>query len=575
MEEENGIDMTRVVATNITSPLGFTTEDNYQAIKSGSSLLKRHDSWHGIPTAFTASLFTDEQMEAISIDGFTRFESIAIHSIKEALGHATIDLASQRTILLLSTTKANVGELAETPEKDNDYLSPGATAKKISKYFGIATDPIVICNACISGVTAQLLADRLISDGFYDTVIVCGADCQSAFVVSGFMSFKSLSPDECRPFDIERLGLNLGEAASTIIYKKSIVDDNKTWNLISGCLTNDAYHVSAPSPLGDGSYAAISHTIKDYKIDDIALINVHGTATMFNDQMESKAIERASLSSIPIQALKGYYGHTLGASGVLESVITMRALDEGVILPTRGFSEVGVSGKITISNLEQTTDKRTFLKIISGFGGCNGALLFAKNQATEKTTSVKSIDLKEVHNVFLTSDSLNIDGQKVSTSAHGKELLTEIYKNHIGDYPKFYKMDIFSRLVFVVSELLVQLEEKENHSKEHAVILFNRSSSIVADRNHLSTINDADNFFPSPSVFLYTLPNIVTGEIAIKNSFKGETSLYILNDKNEELINQVIKASVSSNTHSIITGWVDCSDENTFEADIKILTINE
>ncbi|MCQ2212978.1 MAG: 3-oxoacyl-ACP synthase [Bacteroidaceae bacterium] len=585
--------MITVLATNITSPLGMTTEQNYQMLKSGRSALKRYEGWCGVPEAFTASLFTDEQREALAVEGCSRFESLVVRSVREALTHAEVDVTDERTVFILSTTKGNVEMLPA--EGSEGYLHPGETAAKIACQLGFTTQPITVCNACISGVSAQLLAHRLISEGRYDRAVVCGADCQSAFIVSGFVSFKALSPDECRPFDIERIGLNLGEAASTIILARTSVaaEGKREWQLVRGCTNNDAYHISAPSPQGDGTYAAIMATLHEGDRERLATVSVHGTATMFNDQMESKALQRAGLSEVPLSALKGYYGHTMGAAGVLESIITMRALDDGLILPSRGFEEIGVSGKVTISNQMQTTGKQSFLKIISGFGGCNGALLFTRTEGegNEAPATPQTVLLAQTHSVRITPSALEIDGQPMETSAEGKALLTEIYKSRIGGYPKYYKMDMLSRLVFVATELLLQQEGKApgngqaedgqvesgqaEEAVDRAVILFNRTSSIVADRQHQQTISDAEGFFPSPSVFVYTLPNIVTGEIAIKHGYKAETSLYILDHKDNHIMDSVVEASLlQSDTQSVLTGWVDCEDENKFEAEIRIITKN-
>ena len=137
-------------------------------------------------------------------------------------------------------------------------------------------------------------------------------------------------------------------------------------------------------------------------------------------------------------------------------------------------------------------------------------------------------------------------------------------------------MDTFCKLVFIASELLINLDNKLlKKEEERAIILFNSTSSIVTDKKFVASIKDKNNFFPSPSVFLYTLPNIVTGEIAIKNGYKGETSFYVLRKKNEELMSQIIQTTYnqSSNIKSIITGWVDCFSENEFDIDMKILTI--
>ena len=110
--------------------------------------------------------------------------------------------------------------------------------------------------------------------------------------------------------------------------------------------------------------------------------------------------------------------------------------------------------------------------------------------------------------------------------------MTAIYKQYIDDYPKFYKMDSLSRLGFVATELLLNAEgqRKDIPTEDRAVILFNRSSSIMADKKYLVSIKDPEDYFPSPSVFVYTLPNIVTGEIAMRNLYHGETSFYITDD---------------------------------------------
>lgn len=578
--------MIQVLATNITSPLGMTTEENYLAVKSGASVLSTYEHWKGFTDPFASSMFSSEQEAALAVEGCSRFESMVIRSVTEALSHIA-NFDKDRTVFILSTTKGNVEELAAVAENDGNYLHPGDTAKKIALQLGISTDPIVVCNACISGVSGQLLAKRLIESGQYDSAIVCGADCVTPFTVAGFQSFKALSPYPCRPFDIERLGLNIGEAASTIVLSLAEASASEEsscggWHLIAGCTNNDAYHVSAPSPVGDGTYRAIQKTLEGVNKENLATVCVHGTATMFNDQMESKAIQQAELSDVPLMALKGYYGHTMGAAGILETVLTLRALDEGCILPTKGFDEIGVSGKVSISSQEQKTGKQSFLKIISGFGGCNGALLFKKGQVDSQSSfgrlsqneTVGQATYKIRHRVHITPDSLIVDEKAVETSAQGKALLTEIYKQHIGNYPKYYKMDMLCRLVFVATEMLLQQEQTVVEGEERGVVLFNRTSSIDSDRKHIATI--VEHSLPSPSIFLYTLPNIVTGEIAIKHGYKGETSLYILEEKNEQLMSQIIEATLQqSSEKSLLTGWADSLDEDHFEADIMLVEKKE
>lgn len=562
--------MISVLSTNIVSPLGYTTEENYRAVRNGCSKLARYDAWRGIPEPFVASMFDAEQRAELQITGYTLFESIAIYSIKDALSRCTIDIDSLRTLFILSTTKANVDEL-----DSSNYLAPGASARKIANYFGLKNEPIVVCNACISGVDAQILALRMLSSGKYDKAIVCGVDVVTPFVVAGFLSFKSLSIDECRPFDIERTGLNLGEAAATIIFDANISNDGcKRWQLCSGAMSNDAYHVSAPSPKGDGSCRALAKVLSGVDIESIALLSIHGTATMFNDQMESKAIERMRLTSLPISALKGFYGHTLGTAGVLETIITMRAIEDGVILGVRGFEEIGVSGNIDISAKERSTDKHAFVKMISGFGGCNGALLYKHNPYPSESEA-NSVCISSKHRVAINQQSVVVDGKELAVTGTGKSLLANIYKNIVGDYPKFHKMDTLSKLALLATEFLVRTENigNEDSIEQTSVILFNCSSSIIADRKHNETIKDKDNFYPSPSLFLYTLPNIALGEIAIKFNFTGETSLYILDGRNDVIMQQIVTSVMNHTSISrLITGWVDCINDDCFEADLQILT---
>ena len=560
------------IADNILSPLGATTAENYQAVKAGRSALARYDQRWSLPDkVLTASLFSQEQEQQFLISGLSRFESMVVTSVREALSQTTFDVSQPNVILIISTTKGDVELLEESPEAD--HLSPADSAQRIARELGFTTDPIVVCNACISGLSALILASRLLEDGQYDYAVVCGADSQSRFIVTGFQSLKALSPEPCRPFDMERMGLNLGEAAATMILstvncKLSTVN----WNLGPGAIRNDATHISNPAKNGEGSCLALKAIIDDNDKESLAFINAHGTATIFNDQMESVAIERAGLADIPVNAYKGCYGHTMGAAGVLETILSMTALDDQTILATQGFEELGVSGHISLSASHQSTSKSAFVKMLSGFGGCNAALLLEKN-STRPTGGYHS-PFSSHHSVVIRPDAVEVDGRHLSIDAFGKDLLTALYRQYVGDYPKYYKMDPLSRLGFIASELLLQAEGAERFvaCDDRAVIFFNHSSSVCADRQYIETIADPDNCFPSPSVFVYTLPNIVTGEIAIRNGYHGETSFYILPRQDDRLMQQILQAScLDSTTQSILCGWLDYEDDTHFVADLRIL----
>ena len=539
----------------------MTTEQNYQAYIHDVSTL----ACYGSDKPYVVSSFDQEQRTQMAVDGFTRFESLVIRSVEEALSHLDIDITDHRTLFILSSTKANVAELSAQGDDNHSYYAPGETALRVAERLGFSTAPLVVSNACISGVSAQIIAMRMLEAGMYDKVVICGADLISPFTIAGFQSFMSLSAHPCRPFDLERNGLNLGEAAATmVIVNTTVVEDfddstHNAWTIVSGAATNDAYHLSAPRPMGDGMQQAISLAVGNIPAEMIATVNAHGTSTMFNDQMESKAIDLCGLSDIWVSAYKGCYGHTLGAAGLLESILTMRALEDGMVLPVRGFETVGVSGHISISNEPQPTDKRTFLKMISGFGGCNAAMLYSK----EKSLLQRIPSGTERESRIPEDTELQVLCEWRADSSFSP---VQTYKQLIGNYPKFYKMDKLSQAAFVASEMIL----RDSPEKPTAIILFNRSSSIISDRKHLATLEK--NGIPSPSVFLYTLPNIMLGEMAIRHQIHGETSLYILEKRDERLMSQVVDATMSFGASDcILTGWVDCPDEQTIEAELKIL----
>lgn len=366
-----------IIAHNIISSLGLTSAENYAAVKSYSSGVRRYEDSRLSPQPFAASTIDREKLGRI--DGkYTYFEKLAILSISEALTHCDIDAASPSTLFVISTTKGNVDMRRNNGEGiPEDRLSLGVAARAIARYFGNENLPIVVSNACTSGLCAQITASRLLLFKDYENIIVCGAEALSPFIVSGFQSLMALSDEPCRPFDMERVGINLGEAAATMIYSKREARSNE-WIAVDGAIRNDAYHISNPSRTAEGSYRCLKYIMDKAKVDDIALINAHGTATLYNDEMEAKAIARAELLSVPVNSLKGYYGHTMGAAGVVETIITMMALDENLILGTKGFETLGVSKRLDISNEHRSTNKHSFIKLISGFGGCNAAMLFRK-----------------------------------------------------------------------------------------------------------------------------------------------------------------------------------------------------
>jgi 3-oxoacyl-[acyl-carrier-protein] synthase-1 len=304
---------------------------------------------------------------------YTRFEQICILSVAKALQNSFVDIKSPRTILILSTTKGNIELLSNVGGFSPDRVYLWKAANIIADYFGAQNRPIVVSNACISGLSAILLAKRLITSKKYDHAVVVGADVVSKFIVSGFQSFMSLSPMPCKPFDEKRDGLSLGEAAATVVITNKSA--HGLAEIVNGSINNDANHISGPSRTGEGLFAAISHTLGGQGVD---FISAHGTATPYNDNMEAVAISRAGLNKTPVNSLKGYFGHTLGAAGLLESIISIEAMKNNTIIKTIGFETNGVTEPINIADATRDQTINSVLKLASGFGGCNAAVLLKK-----------------------------------------------------------------------------------------------------------------------------------------------------------------------------------------------------
>jgi 3-oxoacyl-[acyl-carrier-protein] synthase-1 len=174
--------------------------------------------------------------------------------------------------------------------------------------------------------------------------------------------------------------------------------------------------------------------------------------------------------------------------------------------------------------------------------------------------------MKMLAEIRITPQGAVLNGKTISSAS-----ITGLYREFVGDYPKFFKMDGLCRLGFIAAELL--LKDKTAEERENAAItLFNRNGSLVTDRNYQHTISDG-NYFPSPALFVYTLANIVTGEIAIRHKIYGETSFYILSDYDEAAINETVEnAFLTSSPSFILAGWVDYNNDTDYLANLKLVT---
>jgi 3-oxoacyl-[acyl-carrier-protein] synthase-1 len=371
-----------ITQTNCITPLGFNVSSNIEAILNGESGIQLHEDVSLMPIPFYASIIKEEKLNTAfakvsSKTNYSRLEKMMILALEPIIKNSKIDLDS-KTAFILSTTKGNVTALKnDSPESfQNAHLH--TLAQTIADYFGFKSQPIVVSNACVSGILAVSVAKRLIQSELYNNVFIVAGDEVSEFVLSGFNAFQAMSSLPCKPYSLNRTGVSLGEAAAAVLV--SAEAKNAKIKVAGDSSINDANHISGPSRTGEGLYRSIQNALNEAQIkpENIDYISAHGTATSFNDEMEAIAFNRLEMGSVPVNSLKGFYGHTLGASGLLETVIAIESVIQNKLFVSLGFDELGVSQSINVIQENEDKNIETFLKTASGFGGCNTALVFEK-----------------------------------------------------------------------------------------------------------------------------------------------------------------------------------------------------
>ncbi|MCF0056435.1 beta-ketoacyl synthase N-terminal-like domain-containing protein [Dyadobacter sp. CY356] len=354
-------------AEEIISPLGQNIEENFQAVcenRSGISL---------IPHAG----FNDDSMHLSKITAISdrnKFEMLLINILEKVLKQIDPEIAlSKKTITIVSSTKGDLDRNISSPFTDS--------INAFARHFQLANEPVVVSNACISGVLAINVAGNFIKAGMYDHAIVLGCDLISNFVLFGFQSLFAVSNAPCAPFDADRNGITLGEGCSAVVLSNSKEIFKKTaFQLYTGTSANDANHISGPSRTGEGLFRSVKKTLEQNHIsgNEIDFISAHGTATVFNDEMEAIAFDRLEINEKPLNSLKGYFGHTLGAAGVIETAISMQMMRNNLLVKSLGFKESGTSKTLNIATENKSSELNTILKTASGFGGCNASLVIRK-----------------------------------------------------------------------------------------------------------------------------------------------------------------------------------------------------
>ena len=343
-----------------------------------------------------ASLLEEAGMDGVN--HFTRTALLGIIAAKEAVLSAGIhDIREARTGLVSATTVGGMDRsenfyalFLENNRKGRlrDIVNHdcGDSTERIALYLGIRDLVTTLSTACSSSANSILFGAQLIRAGMLDRVVAGGTDAVTKFTLNGFNTLMILDKNGCRPFDEHRAGLTLGEGAAYLVLESeasATAGDRQVLCELTGYgNANDAFHQTASSPEGTGACLAMQSALEmsGLKPEEISYINVHGTGTENNDLSEGIAIEKIFGDQVPpFSSTKTYTGHTLGAAGAVEAVISILSMQTGMIFPNLNFTTPMKELKIKpVTDLIRDADLKHILSNSFGFGGNNSTLIFSK-----------------------------------------------------------------------------------------------------------------------------------------------------------------------------------------------------
>jgi 3-oxoacyl-(acyl-carrier-protein) synthase len=286
--------------------------------------------------------------------------------------------------LFLATTLGEIEYLERavlTKDTDAAQSNPAVLLEKIQTHCGIDHPGLVISSACTSSATAIARAADMICRDRCNCALILACDCVSEFISAGFSSLMAMSPDEAHPFDADRQGLSIGDAAGYILLmsdNRAQRENREIMGTIAGWgLSGDAYHMTGPAPDGNGLARAIDAGLQKagIKPEDVGSIAAHGTGTIHNDAMEIQAFKRAFAEPVPIYSIKGGTGHTMGAAGLIETIIGLQTLHDQQIPPTVNLNTPDPEGTNWINTKTRSISSKYSVTTNSGFGGTNCALI--------------------------------------------------------------------------------------------------------------------------------------------------------------------------------------------------------
>lgn len=390
-----------ITGMGIISSIGTTVEENFHSLttkKTGISRLENFDSKHKDVIKVGEIKITNEELANLlnlpREHAFTRTSLLGVYAAKQAVNHAKIaDINAERTGLISSTTVGGM-DMTEKHYKKYDAHpefipfikshNTGDSTNKIAEYLGLKGFVTTISTACSSAANAIMMGATMIENGYLDRVIVGGTDALSKFTINGFKTLMILSDTDNTPFDNNRKGLNLGEAAAYLVLESNEMVEKYNKEVLAYVEgygnANDAYHQTASSENGEGAFLAMQKAFDKAQIkpSQIDYINVHGTATPNNDLSEGRAMLRIFDDVPPFSSTKSFTGHTLAAAAAIEAVYSILALQKQVVFPTLHFTTPMEEFDLIPETASNNREINYVLSNSFGFGGNCSTLIFSK-----------------------------------------------------------------------------------------------------------------------------------------------------------------------------------------------------
>jgi 3-oxoacyl-[acyl-carrier-protein] synthase II len=386
-----------VVAAGIVSPLGFGLDETLGALQEAKDCVAEVTAFEvNRCRCHTAGQVSDARLAEADRyqrhpERLHRVARMMILAFQEALSQAG-DFKPELTVVGTTSGGMTFGEQyyrdlksGRSPSRQAPSLIANYTPQKpvmdAQEAFGIGAPCQIIANACASGTNAIGHAFNCVRSGRYQRVLTGGYDAISELVFVGFDSLQASTPDRCRPFDSERSGMVLGEGAAVLALENLESAQQRGATILAEVIgygiSTDNFHLTQPDPTGGGARRAMEAALQSAGIspDDVDYINAHGTATPFNDAAEGKAIAEL-FNGVPVSSTKGMMGHSLGAAGAIEAVISLLALRHQILPPNINFrqGDPGLDLNI-VANSAQAGRVRTVLSNSFGFGGTNASVI--------------------------------------------------------------------------------------------------------------------------------------------------------------------------------------------------------